>query len=549
MTELPAPAPAPRSALRLGAAVVLLVLFAMSVMQFETDRRLRRPVEAAAKTYTFEIRRPAEVEMIDYAPSPDFGAQVVVYAAIVDALARVRLKGLDQVERDAWLDVPVHLDEELAAARDLALDSIEQRPGWPIHRYLLGKVVYTRDRRTPGAEIVPDRWLVPLRSAARSAPGFDSAAETLVAVTLEAWATIPPEGKRDAAEIFSRAFLDASFVRNAWAVSANAIGVDRAVRAVPDSAVSLRAAARAASGIGEARAAETLYRRWEKAEWHEREADLAEMRLRTERGDWTGLVAAAQTFSSRHSADDFDGPEARRQLEEVLRFWPRDDVGNWAGSRRAGIIRFFLAGRMKGLDGAVLAGAASSLTGVPFPLQARLFLAAGLVEIAEELEKGSMTRGSFEWTEYYVELARYHLARNEREKATEALGRISPAARGECDVALVSGLLSSVAPTAQPIAVTSSDGVVVPEAWSANGMLSLCIDPRAMAQRHLVIDVKANGDGLVEWGWNDARSGTVVASDSGASLRIPLSGIEGREVFFLRPALGASIVSRSARIE
>ncbi|MFA6956227.1 MAG: hypothetical protein WC538_10180 [Thermoanaerobaculia bacterium] len=539
---------APRNRLRLAAAIVPLALIALSLAQYGTDRRLRRPVEAVAKTYTFEIRRPAEVEMIGFAPSPDFGAQVVVYAAIVDALARVRLKGLDQVERDAWLDVPVHLDGELAAARELALDSIAQRPGWPIHRYLLGKVAYTRDRRTPGAEIVPDRWLVPLRSAARSAPGFDSAAETLVAVTLEAWATIPPEGRRDTETIFSRAFLDPSFVRNAWAVSANAIGVGSAVRAVPDSAVSLRAAARAASGIGEAGAAEALYRRWERAEWVEREADIAEMRRRTERGDWSGLVAAAQNFSSRHSAGDFDGPEARKQLEEALRLWPRDSVGNWAGSRRAEIIRFFLDGRMKGIDGTLLAGAASSLAGVPFPMQARLFLAAGLVEIARELEKGSMTRGSFEWTDYYVELARYHLARNDRDKAAEALGRIAPGARGECEAALAAALLARVAPAPQPVAVTSADGTIVDEAWSTNGMLSLCIDPRALAKRALVVDVKAGGDGLVEWGWNDARSGTVAAG-GGASIRVPLAGIEGREVFFLRPALGASIVSHAARIE
>jgi hypothetical protein len=543
------PVPAPRGRLRLAAAIVPLALIALSLAHFGADLRLRRPVEAVAKQYTFEIRRPAEVEMIGYAPSPDFGAQVVVYSSIVDALARIRLKGLDQVERDAWLDVPIHLDDELAAARDLALDSIVQRPGWPIHRYLLGKVVYTRDRRTPGAEIVPDRWLVPLRSAARNAPGFDSAAETLVAVTLEAWATIPPEGKRDTETIFSRAFLDPSFVRNAWAVSADAIGVDSAVRSVPDSAVSLRAAARAASGIGEAGAADTLYRRWEKAEWREREADLAEMRKRTERGDWIGLVAAAQNFSSRHSVGDFDGPEARKQLEEALRLWPRESAGNWAGSRRAEIIRFFLAGRMKGIDGTVLAGAASSLTGVPFPMQARLFLAAGLVEIAEELEKGSMTRGSFEWTDYYVELARYHLGRNDRDKAAEALGRISPAARGECEAALVGALLARAAPPPQPAAVMSAGGAIVDESWSTNGMLSLCVDPRAMAKRSLVVDVKAGGDGLVEWGWNDARTGTVAAGGSGASIRVPLSGIEGREVFFLRPALGASIVSRAARIE
>lgn len=547
MSDLPA-APS-RGALRLIAAIVPVALFVAALVLFRADLDGRRPVVAAAKTYTFDIRRPAEAEMIGFAPSPDFAAQVIVYSTITDALGRVRLKGLDQVERDAWLDVPLRLDDQLALARDLALDSIEARPGWPLHRYLLGKVVYTRDRRTPGAEIVPDRWLVPLRSAARSAPGVDAVAETLAAVTLEAWATIPAAERRDAPEIFGRSFLDPSFVGKAWAVSANAIGVDAAGAVVPDSAASLRAAARAAAGIGESKSAEALYRRWEKAEWREREADLAEMRRRTAKGDYVGLVAASRAFASRHAAGDFDTPAARAQLEEVLRLWPRDSVEGWAGSRRAEIVRFFLEGRMKGVDGTVLAGAASSLTGVPFPTQARLFLAAGLEEIAEELAKGSMTRGSFEWTDYYVDLARHHLARNERDKAAEALARISPAARGECDAAIAASPLARVAPPPQPPAVTAPDGSIVAESWSTNGMLSLCIDPRAMAKRTLVVDVTSADGALVEWGWNDARGGTVATAGGGATIRVPLSGFEGREVFFLRPALGGTIASRRARIE
>lgn len=522
---------------------------AVAVGDFRADRAARRPVDAVAKKYAFEIRRPAETEMIGFAPSPDFGAQVVVHSSILDALGRVRLKGLDQIERNAWLDVPIRLDEQLADARDLALDSIAARPGWPLHRYLLGKAVYTRDRRTPGAEIVPDRWLVPLRSAARGAPGVDAVAETLAAVTLEAWATIPAGAKGDAPDLLGRAFRDPSFVRRAWGVGANAIGTGPAVAAVPDEAASLRAAALAAAGLGEADAAERLYRRWETAEWNEREADLAEMRRRAERGDWTGLVAASRTFSSRHAAGDFDGPRARTQLEEALRLWPSDSVGNWAGSRRGEIVRYFLAGRMEGLDGTLLAAAASSLTGVPFPMQARLYLAAGLVEIAEELEKGSMTRGSFEWTDYYVELARHHLRRGARDEAAAALARIAPGARGECDAALVAAQLAKQQPAPLPAAVTGPDGAIVAEAWSANGMLALCVDPRALSKRSLVVDVKADKDGLVEWGWNDARSATVAARGEGATIRVPLAGMEGRAVFFVRPALGATIVSRAARIE
>ena len=333
-------------------------------------------------------------------------------------------------------------------------------------------------------------------------------------------------------------------------MSANAIGAEAAASAVPEAPLSLLAAARSAAGMGEAGVGESLYRRWERAEWEERETDLAEMRKRTERGDWIGLVGAAGTWATKHSPRDFDTPAARRQLEEVLRLWPRDQVSAWAGSRQAEILRYFLAGRMEEADGEVLAGIASSLSGVPFPTQARLFLAAGLVRSAEELANGSVTKGTFEWTDYYVDLARYHLGRNAREDAVEALSRIAPTARGECNGALLRAAMtpqSAAAPL--PIATMASDGAIVPESWAVNGMLSLCVDPRAMAGRTLVVELSTEGGTLIEWGWNDARSATVSSTGGAATIRVPLAGVEGRNVFFARPALGGKIVSRAARVE
>ncbi|MCM2314542.1 MAG: hypothetical protein NDJ92_05245 [Thermoanaerobaculia bacterium] len=547
MTETPPDSQ--RSPFRLVAVLVPVALIAASLLLYRAELRARLPVEAAVRTYGIDIRRPLEAEMIGYSPAADIGSQVFAMAAVSDALGRVRLKGLDQIERDAWLDVPTKLEAELAVARNLSLDAAAARPGWPMHRYLLGKVAYTADRRTIEREIVPSRWLIPLRSAARSAPGADSAAETLAAVTLEAWETIPESDRRDAQELFRRAFLDPSFVRKAWGVSANAIGAELASGAVPESAPSLMAAARSAAAMGEGRVAESLYRRWESAEWKEREADLTEMRTRSERGDWTGLVGASRGWASKHSPRDFDTPAAREQLEEILRLWPRDQVSAWAGSRQAEILRYFLAGRMDGIDGEVLAGAASSLSGVPFPTQARLFLAAGLVRSAEELASGSVTKGTFEWTDYYVDLARYHLARNARESAVEALDRIAATARGECDAALLRASLAAAPPPPEPIAMTAPDGSILPEAWATNGMLSLCVDPRATAGRTLVVELVTEGDGLVEWGWNDARSATVSAAGGASTIRVPLSGLDGRNVFFARPALGGKIVSRAARVE
>jgi hypothetical protein len=80
-------------------------------------------------------------------------------------------------------------------------------------------------------------------------------------------------------------------------------------------------------------------------------------------------------------------------------------------------------------------------------------------------------------------------------------------------------------------------------------MLSLCVDPRAMAGRTLVVELSTEGGTLIEWGWNDARSATVSSVGGAATIRVPLAGVEGRNVFFAWPVLGGKIVSRAARVE
>ena len=41
------------------------------------------------------------------------------------------------------------IDDELLAARDIALDAAAARPGWGMHWSMLGKLVYAWQRRHP----------------------------------------------------------------------------------------------------------------------------------------------------------------------------------------------------------------------------------------------------------------------------------------------------------------------------------------------------------------------------------------------------------------
>jgi hypothetical protein len=546
-SAIPAPPAHYNSAVRRIAALVPLALASLAAWHYFDDLAGRKAVLETASTFAFDVRRPLETEMIGYAPSSDFAAQVLASSAISDALGSVRLTGLSPRERQAWLDVPLFLDDELAAAIDLQLDAIRRNPGWPLHRHYLGKLAFTRDRRSVGGDVDPGRWLTPLLSSWRSAPRHEAGVETLAAVLLEAWPLLTAEQRALTAELLREAFVDPQFVRLAFDVAVDVVGRDATLRSLPDEPASLAEAVRVLGRRGDVRDAAALHERWEHAEWQAREADLAAMRKRLERGDWKGLLAASSLWVSRHDVRAFDTPAARRQAAEVLALWPRDRFGSWRRDPRADIARFFLDGRMDAIDAKVLEAAVSSMSGVPAPVRARVALAAGNRAKAEALVREAGSEGAFEWTDYFVDLAREAIARGDLRAAIAAFDRISPSARRECDV-LVARRQSGEELDPPALSVTDDSGAILEASWSANGMLGICVDPSLQAGRTLAVTLATSSPALVEWGVNGGRRGTTVV-DGEETIKLPLSGMAGRSVVYARALWGGPIVRRDARAE
>jgi hypothetical protein len=369
--------------------------------------------------------------------------------------------------------------------------------------------------------------------------------ETLAGVLLEASRVLPETSRLQLPDVLASAFADPQFVRLAFDVSVDIAGRDEAFRALPDEPSPLLEGVRVLGRRGDIAGATLLHERWEDAEWRARERDLAAMRTRLARGDWRGLVAACATWVSRHQARDFDTPGGARQAEEVLRLWPKDQVGSWNGDRRAELVRFFLAGRT--IDPNVLEATVATLAHAPSPVRARVALAAGNESKAESLVRGSGSEGGFEWTDYFVDLARRAIARNDIEGAVEAIGRISPSARRECDVLIVR---RQAGEALEPpgIAVTDDSGRILDEAWATNGMLGLCVDPMTAADRTLLVELETGGPALLEWGLDGGRRDTLPI-DGILRVELPLSGLTGRHVFYAKVLWGDAIVRRTARVE
>jgi len=258
------------------------------------------------------------------------------------------------------------------------------------------------------------------------------------------------------------------------------------------------------------------------------------------------LTSATSTWAARHRARDFDTPEGRRQAEEGLKLWPKDLIGSWSSDRRSEIVRFFLDHRLDSIDAKVLSATVSALSNVPAPVRARTYLATENQTRAEAIVNAAGSEGGFEWTEYFVELAELSLARNDVESAMEAIDRVSPSARGECDVQIVLRRLGKAIEPPDP-AVTDAEGNIVEEAWSANGMLGICVDPTSGAET-LRVELETDGPALLEWGLNGGRRETRMC-DGSTEIVLPLTGLTGRNVLYATVISGGRIAKRVARVE
>lgn len=534
-------------------AALWLTLAAVATVHFRDDRVGRRTAETFAREWGFDIRKPAYLEQVQLEPSADLASGAMAEAAVADEIGRVRWSELDTREREAWLEALARRDEMLGAAHALSLSSVAANPGFPFHAYRAGQLAYLSDRRR-GAEALKRnraRWLEPLRLTTRRAPGFDAGWSFLAGALVEAWPLLTENEKGEGRRVIRRAFLDPTMARQAFGAVAAELGTADACALVPDLPGPLAAVQRQLAETGDVAAAAAIRWRWETAERRSREADLARLELRARMGDADGLRAGCRAFVNAHSPLELDGQAGRRQAARLLELWPPDRAGSWRRDERAALLRYILDGRSEATSGEAVARAAASLTGVPDPERARLALLAGDRYGWESVLRESKTLGSLEWTTFLAELARAELAGGRHRAAREALERIAPSARGECEALLVrrevaeaEGDEAEAAEADQRLSeLRAPDFAFDPSSGASS--FSLCVDPRADAGRVLRLELVAITPALVGWEVNGGRRGSVVASAS-SLLDVPLDGLQGRTVVSLTTLAGPRPVLLSA---
>ena len=543
---------------RLAKAAFWVALALLAVFHFAEDRAGRVTARAFAREWGFDLRKPLLVEQISLEPSADFALGAMADGAVGDEIGSVRWKDLDAAERAAWMDALARRDEMLEAAHRLALLAVKLNPGFAFHAYRVGELAYLRQRRE-GAEALRAgraQWQVPLVRATRLAPAFDAAWSFLGAALVESWPLLPERERAEARRVLKRAFLDAAFARGAFVSVSTELGAPEAVKLVPEVPASLAAAQAEVARAGNVEAAALLRARWNRAEATARAAELARLEERARMNDDDGLRAGCRAFVAAHPPRELSGPEGARQAARILELWPHDRAGSWRTDGRAVLLRYLLDGRSEGVSQEAVARAAGVLTGVPETDRARLALLAGDRYGWEQVLRDSKTVGTLEWTTFFVELARAELAAGRTKDAADALANVAPPARTECAVLLQR---RQVAEAAEDEAEAEEAGRLLeeartawvgPEAWSKASSLPLCVDPRADEGAELRLNFAAEAPALLAWEVNGGRQGTFVVGPEGASLAVPLTGLQGMAVVALpllagpRPALVSA--SRSA---
>lgn len=490
---------------------------------------------AFAQRYTIALRRPDVAQSLVYAPSADFATDLVCDATLRDATVPVRLGGLKANERIAWLDAVTHLDEQLAAAADLSLDALEERPGWPYHAALLGQLVYTRAARSLSPAIVTEakRWIVPMRIATAATP-YDSVLWQFTALAyLQTWPDLGPRYS-DADAVFRRAFDDRDFVHYVFGSANTILGADAAIAHLPDSPRPLREAFDQLAKAGAIDEAWRVYQRWDAAEWRRRASDLADIENAADRRDVEALRSACEAWTRNHSVWDYDTAAAHGQAARLLQLWPASDSGQWFSDSRADIIRYFISGRREGVTGSILAHAADPVAGVPPPTQAQLRVLAGDLPTAELIARRSESFGSFEWKPYIYELSRYWLRNANRDKARSVLGDLPVAARAECEAFEIIG---DDPPRQASLAVVFKERTDI----------GICQLPRASAR--VTLTPANNRSAIVEYGWDGARIGSVFVP-ARESVDVYLPAASGQRTVTIRapsqPDVAISVVIAAA---
>ncbi len=520
----------PRILLALSAAA----LAAGAVLAFAVERRERAAVESFVSRFRLDARKPDDVGAVRLEPVADLAAAIAVNASVAEPF--------DAASRAA--DIAGTRDDESAAARDLMLDAIRRRPGWPYHRFLLGEVAYGIGRRTPGSSARQwEAWTTPLRLAAAGAPGLDATWSALGGIYLDNWPNLSAAQRTEAIGALRRAIQDPRFVSSRFSRLSEAMGSEEAARLLPDSPELLGAAAEALSVHGDLAAAAGVLARREAAAKRTRAEGLGRIEDRYRRGDKAGLSAACFEWASDHPVLDLDDPAGRAQAARVLELWPGDRGGPWDGDPRSDLVRFFLDGRESAVGGQILLRSIGALSDVPDLVTARIRLLAGGASAAQEIAARPENQGGPEWSVFYSDLAHHFLKEGRAREARGALDLVPLAARDDCEALIArrdvaralhdAAELANIAPRLDSLKGAPKSADVAP----GGATISVCVDPELAAGRSLAITLTPQSPAIVAYGWGGGRAGTVFLQNERA-VSLPLTGLSGRRDVTMRALAG-----------
>ena len=515
-----------------GSILTSLLLCGTALAHHRSDQHRRGNALRFATRFELGLRRPEMLHAIRLAPSGDHALAVAAEAAVRDATEEVRVGSLDATRRRAWLANARSQEEELLAATSLALDAAAARPGSATRWAALGEVAFLHHRKMPSEEVA--LWIAPLTFAAGSAPNREATFRTLGGAYLERWNDVSERDRVLAESVLKRAFHDAGFTARAFTVAVDRIGIDRALRLVPEQAGPLRAVYASVARGGDARLAMQIARRFERAEYVERENGLREIQERVRRLDREGAQRACVRWASRHPVRESADREGLRQAAMLLELWPEGGEGPWKTDPRAEVVRFLLE-YGEGVSTRSIASMTSAIPDAPEAVLARTHLRAGDFDAAEEIERQTPAAGSSEWLPYYVELARAHIAARRLGEAGAALERIAPATRRNCDVLLaLRDLAGARRDDAERIArdaeIASTQTASIQD-WTSQSPRSVCVDPNRFGSS-VTIDVRAPVPSLVTYGWVGGQLGRAMVDGDG-SIRFPRGNVQGRRAVFL----------------
>jgi hypothetical protein len=476
----------------------------------------------------------------------DGATAVAVDAALEDAGGGRPPAEVSPEQQALWLQASRAVVDELEAARGLVLEAVARRPGRARQRFLMAQIAYALDVHS-GGKADPRLWIEAFRSASSAAPGLDPIQTALGTAYLENWTRLSATDKTEVGPTWRRAFLDPGFVSKALGPVARLIGPDQALALVPDRAPSLRAASDSLKTSGDLERAAGLRPRLDRALRDEREQGLAAIARRLEAGNLEGARTECLDWIGRSSPAEFDDAAGRAQAARLLELWPNDTGGPWRTDPRGQLVRYFLDHRERDVPAEALVRATDALTAVPETVRARVRLLAGDLPAAEAIRERSSVPGSYEWVPYLVELGRGKLASGDAGGARAVLKGLSASAAEGCDalilrrdVALALGDAEEAAAVTRRLAGTFQD-VFPAEAWSAGGLMSLCLDQKATGKSQIRIALQTDGPSIVAFGWNGGRQGSVFVPGGSSSLVLRVPELSGRQTLFVAREAGSPV--------